>query len=524
MKARLNFVLHAHLPYVRHPEHPVFLEENWFFEGLLETYLPLAVLFDRLTDERVPWAVTMTLSPTLVSMMTDPLLKDRFTKRLELLCELAERECERNWNNEWADVAYFYRDRFHHLLRYWNEEIGRDLCGRFSRHMDSGRLEGITCAATHGFLPLLSVVPQTVEAQVKIGVRTFERVFGRAPGGIWIPECAYFDGLDAVLARHGIGFFFLESHGLLYADPSPPAGVYAPLRTPAGPLAFARDPDSSKLIWSQEEGYPGDGYYRDFYRDIGYDLPYDYVRPYLHTDGPRGMTGFKYHRITGRTDDKARYEPGRAMEKAFSHARDFIRRKEEQAGELKKDPDWIPIVTCPFDAELFGHWWFEGIEFLGGLFREAARSRTVSFATPPMILKGAHWYSEGIPEPSSWGVDGYYEVWLNGSNDWIWPFLHDAARDMVRLAERESGDDPIRKEILDQMGRELLLAQSSDWPFLMKTGTATDYAVRRVKDHLYHFRILREMLFKGPIKPEILTTLQNRTPIFPDLDFRDFRT
>ncbi len=524
MISRLNFVLHAHLPYVRHPEHPVFLEENWFFEGLLETYLPLAILFDRMTEERVPWALTMTLSPTLVSMMTDPLLNERFGRRLDLLCELAEKECDRNWNTEWAEVAYFYRDRFRKLRTYWIEVIAGDLCRRFRLHMESGRLEAITCAATHGFLPLLSVVPDTVETQVKIGVRTFERVFGRSPKGIWVPECAYYDGLDAILARHGISFFFMESHGLLYADPSPPAGVYAPLKTPAGLMAFARDPDSSKLIWSQEEGYPGDWNYRDFYRDIGYDLPYEYVRPYLHTDGPRGMTGFKYHKITGPTDDKVRYEPGRAMEKAGFHAKDFIRRKEDQARELGRDTDWVPVVTCPFDAELFGHWWFEGVEFLGGLFREAARSRSVSFTTPPMIFEGTHWMAEGVPEPSSWGVNGYYEVWLNGSNDWIWPLIHDAGREMVRIAGHETGGDAIRKEILDQMGRELLLAQSSDWPFLMKTGTATDYAVRRIKDHLYHFRILREMLFKGPIRPEILATIRDRSPLFPDLDYRDFRS
>ena len=522
--SRLLWVLHAHLPYVRHPEHPVFLEENWFFEGMLETYLPLSMVFDRLTGEGVPWKLTMTLSPSLVSMMTDPLSSERFARRLDLLCELSARECDRTRGTEWSDVAEFYRDRFETLKWYWQEDLHRDLCGRLRIHMESGRLDGITCGATHGYLPLLAVVPETVQVQVEVGVRTFDRVFGSPPKGIWIPECAYFEGLDAVLARNGLSFFFLESHGLLYADPSPPGGVYAPLRTPAGLLAYARDPDSSKQIWSQDEGYPGDWNYRDFYRDIGYDLPYEYVRPYLHTDGPRGMTGLKYYRITGKTDNKTRYEPAVAMGQARTHARDFVRRKEDQARALAPGGDWVPTVVCPFDAELFGHWWFEGVSFLEGLFREAAGSQTVSFTNPTSLAAGEHWESEGSPEPSSWGVNGYYEVWLNDSNDWVWPLLVDAGREMVRLAGQEQGANGIRKEILDQMSRELLLAQSSDWPFLMKMGTAVSYAVRRVKDHLFHFRVLRDMLTSGPIRPEVLAEVQKRSPLFPDLDFRSFKS
>ncbi len=520
--SRLLWVLHAHLPYVRHPEHPVFLEENWFFEAMIETYLPLVMVMDRLSEEKVPWKLTMTLSPPLLSMMTDDMLLARFSERLRLLCDLAGKETERTRGSGWESVAGFYRERLETLKRYWEESLVRDLPGRFRIHMQSGNLDGLTCGATHGFLPLLSVVPETVEAQVAVGVQTFSRIMGQAPKGIWVPECAYFDGLDTVLARHKISFFFMESHGLMYADPTPPSGVYAPMRTPAGLFAFARDPDSSKQIWSQEEGYPGDFDYRDFYRDIGYDLPYDYIRPYLHTDGPRGMTGFKYHRITGKTEDKAPYDPGTARARALAHAGDFVRRKELQARQLSPSGDWIPAIVCPFDAELFGHWWFEGVDFLEGLFRESAKSSVIEFSNPSSLLMENHWESEGNPEPSSWGVNGYYEVWLNGSNEWIWPLLTDAGHEMVRIARQEKNAEGFRKDILNQMARELLLAQSSDWPFLIKTGTAVSYAVRRIKDHLFHFRVLREMLLRGSFNRDVLEEIRGRSPIFPDIDFNIF--
>lgn len=523
LSSRLIWVLHAHLPYVRHPEHPVFLEENWFFEAMIETYLPLAMVFDRLTAENVPWKLTMTLSPSLLSMMTDEMLVARFSERLRLLCELAEKETGRTRHTQWEGVAGFYQNRLESLKNYWESDLRRNLPARLGQHMRSGALDGLTCGATHGYLPLLSVVPETVEAQVAVGVQTFRRVMDQPPRGIWLPECAYFDGLDAVLAKNGLSFFFLESHGLLYADPTPPSGVYAPMKTPAGLWAFGRDPDSSKQIWSQEEGYPGDVDYRDFYRDIGYDLPYEYVQPYLHTDGPRGMTGLKYHRITGKTDDKDRYVPEVAKAKSGLHAKDFIRRKEEQAKMLSPSGDWIPTVVCPFDAELFGHWWFEGVDFLEGLFREGAVSSVVRFSNPSSLLGEDHWESEGSPEPSSWGVNGYYEVWLNGSNEWIWPLLTDAGREMVRIAAQIDRAEGLQKEVLDQMARELLLAQSSDWPFLMKTGTAVSYAVRRVKDHLFHFRVLREMLLKGPMNPDILKEIRGKSPIFPDIDYRVFQ-
>ncbi len=512
---KLLLTLHAHLPYVRHPEHPVFLEENWYFEGMIETYLPLLLMMDRLTREGVPWAMTMTLSPPLLSMMEDPLLTERFATRLDLLTELSDREVRRTAGGAYAGVTAFYQDRFHTLRRFFNESLNRNVIEGFRRHMDAGSLEAITCCATHGFLPLLSTVPESVNGQIKVGVATYERILGRKPKGIWLAECGYFAGVDEVLKEEGLDFFFMETHGLLYADPAPAAGVYAPIQTPSGVYGFGRDPESSRLVWSADAGYPGDFDYRDFYRDIGYDLPYETIAPYLHTDGPRGMTGFKYHRITGKTDQKEIYDPRVARERAMSHASDFMRRKEEQSAKLSRMADWSPTIVCPFDAELFGHWWFEGVDFIEGLFR--AQKNQVTMTTPSALLAGDFWVSDAHPEPSSWGVNGYNEVWLNPTNDWIWPYLSEASREMTRCV-RLWGSDPAFRGILAQMGRELLLAQSSDWPFLMTTRTAVEYAEYRIAEHLHRFKTLREMLESGVLDWALVEDYRSRSPLFPDLD------
>lgn len=518
-QGNLVFVLHAHLPYVRHPEHEIFLEENWFFEGLIETYLPLLAMFDRLDRDGVPWRLTMTLSPTLVSMMEDPLLMGRFEARLDRLRELARKEVARTDGTSFRIVTRFYRDHLESLHRVYVEDLGRNLLGGFRRHMESGSLEGITCGATHGFLPFLQEVPGSAEAQVRVGVSTFRRVFGRAPKGIWLPECAYYEGIDRILRAEGIRFFFMESHGLLYAEPRPPAGVYAPLVTSEGLFVFGRDPESSRAVWSAKEGYPGDYSYRDFYRDIGYDLDYDYIRPYLHTDGPRGMTGFKYHRITGPTDQKEIYDPGRAFDRVRDHARDFVGKRSAQIRGLSVSLGLSPTIVCPYDAELFGHWWYEGVAFLEGVFREIARQEMIVVRTPIELVGIGVPASSGEPEPSSWGENGYYEVWMNQTNDWIYPPLFEAAREMSRLArDRGSSASGRSRRILNQMGRELLLAQSSDWPFIMTTKTMVEYAVDRVKNHLHRFWVLREMLVENRFEEDVFLEIEGKDRLFPEID------
>ncbi len=276
----LCLVLHCHLPYVRHPEHEHFLEENWLFEAITDTYIPLLRVMNGLVRDGVDFRLTATLSPPLISMLRGPLLISRYERHLNRLIELASKEVHRTASQpEFHRLATMYLERFLQTRHAFTQEYGRDLVSAFGHIQDLGKLEIITCGATHGFLPLLNVVPSAVRAQVRVAVAHYEETFGRPPHGIWLPECGYYPGLDEVLRDAGLQFFFTESHGLLYADPRPRYGVHAPVFCPTGVAAFARDLDSSKQVWSAEEGYPGDPAYRDYYRDIGWDLDYDYIKP-----------------------------------------------------------------------------------------------------------------------------------------------------------------------------------------------------------------------------------------------------
>ncbi len=299
-KGYLSLVLHGHLPYVRHPEHEDFLEEDWLYEAITETYIPLISVFEKLLDDKIDFRITMTLSPSLISMLMDPLLQDRYLKHINKLIELAHKEIERTtWQPQFQHLAIMYLNQFCKAREVF-ERYDRNLVNAFKKIQDAGKLEIITCGATHGYFPLMDICRESVKAQVMTAVNHYERVFGRKPKGIWLPECGYYPGHDQIFHEAGIRYFFSDAHGVLHGTPRPKYGVFAPVYCKtSGVACFGRDLESSKQVWSSIEGYPGDYNYREFYRDIGFDLEFDYIKPYILPDGVRINTGIKYYRITG---------------------------------------------------------------------------------------------------------------------------------------------------------------------------------------------------------------------------------
>ena len=519
----LALILHAHLPYVRHPEYPEFLEEDWLYEAITETYLPLLELLTRLADDAVDFQLTMSLTPPLCHMLRDPLLQERYIRYLERTIELAAREVERTrGQGQLHEIATFYCTRLTGLRQAYEERWNRDLVSAFRDLQERGVLEIITCAATHGFLPLMENFPEAVRAQIMVARDHYRETFGRDPRGIWLPECAYVSSLDKVLQDANLRWFILDSHGLMFGNPRPRYAIYAPCFTPAGPAAFARDRDSSKQVWSAEEGYPGDPAYRDFYRDIGFDLSTEYLRPFLPADGNRKFTGLKYYRITGRTQQKELYNRGWALAAADAHAGNFMANRAAQIAHLRGNVNVDPIVVSPFDAELFGHWWFEGPEFLELFIRKAVYDQQeFRLTTPTRYLERHDTHQLVVPSASSWGHKGYWEVWLDDSNSWIYPHLHVAARRMTEMARAHlDSATALLDRALRQMARELLLAQSSDWAFLMKTGTARNYATKRTKDHILRFTRLYDQVRGNAVDTAFLANCEWRDNLFPNLDWR----
>ncbi|MAE69910.1 MAG: glycoside hydrolase [Gemmatimonadetes bacterium] len=527
MTGYLALVLHAHLPFVRHPEHERFLEEDWFFEAITETYLPLLDMFERLIRDGVDFRMTMSMTPPLISMLDDELLRSRYLAHVDRLIELSTKEIERTRREDPAfqELAWWYHRYLSRTRWLFSDRFQCDLVGAFARIQDLGRLEIITCGATHGFLPLLRESPAAVRAQIMVARDHYFARFGRPPRGIWLPECAYFPGLEELLRESEIRFFMLDTHGVRLAEPRPRYGCHAPVYTPAGPAAFARDPESSSEVWSAEAGYPGNAVYRDFYRDLGYDRDEEYIAPYIHPDGIRIFTGIKYFAVSGRGKRKLPYNRVWALAKAADHAQDFLDKRRAQMRGIHSVLGRPPIVVAPYDAELFGHWWFEGPMFIEYLLRKIHHDQDdIVVTTPYEYLAREPIQQVANPATSSWGEDGYWKVWLNEKNDWIYPHLHRAgSRLQDQLRRRRSGASAGEMRVLRQMARELLLAQSSDWAFLINAGTATEYATKRFRTHVARFERLDKMLVAGAIDQEDLVEIEGRDNIFPRLDLRHWR-
>ncbi len=518
---KVVLLLHAHLPFVRHPENEGFLEENWLFEAISETYLPLLRMLKRLEQDQVPFKLTLSISPTLAAMLRDEWLQERYIAYSERMIELAHRELDRTRAEPaFHRVASMYATLHESNLQDFTKQYERDLIRGFDYYYKRGKIEIMATAATHAYLPLYMQHPPAVRAQVQVGVEEHSRVFGKLAHGFWLPECGYAPGLEEYLEDQGIRYFMVATHGMVFGEHRPQAGVYAPTACENGLAVFGRDHAATNAVWSAEDGYPGDVTYRDFYRDIGHDLPLDYIGPFLPDGQIRMNTGFKYHAVTGKTDRKVPYDPEAASRTVVEHADNFVYNIKKRVARLAGLMDTPPVVSCPFDAELFGHWWFEGPQWIEAVVRRLAEEESLELVTPSSYLKEHPPTQVSNPAFSSWGTKGYSEVWLDSSNDWVYRHVHKAVERMSELVARFPDGSGLKQRALNQAARETLLAQASDWPFIMRAGTAVPYAVSRVKDHVANVAHVYDSLGRGAVGTEWLTRVERQHNLFPNIDYR----
>ena len=511
---KLAFVLHAHLPYVRKSEKNS-LEEDWLFQAILESYLPLLQVMESSEKLNDNGKLTISLSPTLLSLLKDPEIKAKFPEwimtRIDLLNELSR-----------EDKAYseFLLKRLQKQLKDW-EKCQGDLIIRFKNLSKTGFLDIMTCAATHGYLPILRENEETVIGQIKTAIHFHENIFEFKPLGIWLPECAYYENLDNILLNCGIRYAVLDGHGILNSKPRPRYGVYAPICSRRGVAFFGRDSESTLPVWSSREGFPGHGSYREFHKDLGWELPLSKLEEKgISCNRPLGL---KYHRITNSAiplGEKEFYREKEANNKAKEDAENYLLQRSKQLKNLNISTSFNPILIAPFDAELFGHWWYEGPIFLNHIFQNSTKY-SIKLTHLKDILSNKPQIQICDPSPSSWGQGGYHNYWLNDKNSWIVPEISKAGEIFTRIVSRNSFDD-IKRRILKQAARELLLAQSSDWSFILRAGTTTELAKDRINRHLSRFWELIEYLDKECKNYSLLEKIETEDRIFPEINIKDW--
>lgn len=521
-RGKLVLALHAHLPWVRHPGRTDYLEERWLFEAITETYLPLIDRLSALHADGVPVRMTLSVSPTLLGMLTDPLLQARYVRHLERLILFTDGEVGRlRHEPELQRVALAYRETFRAARRSFSDRHEGQLVAALRHLAERGVLELATSAATHAYLPLHATQPHVIAAQIRLGVDEFQRHFGWQPSGFWLPECGYTPAVEAPLAAAGIRWIILEGHGVALASPAPVLGLRAPVLTPHRLAAFGRDRSLARAAWSTEDGYPGDADYRDFDSDVAFELPIEAIRRVLPASGERVATGIKYHRITGPQKEKEAYDAVRARAKAGAHARNFVARCGDRLSSGEADERAGSLLTV-YDAELLGHWWYEGLHWLEQVVRQVAYDQDrIELATPSDVLEAMPVLQEARPAESSWGEGGYHAPWLRGENHWLYRPLHDAAERMRNLCHRFPEARGTTLRALGQAARELLLAQASDWALMMSRGASTDYAVGRARGHLGDFDWIADRLEQGDVDIDRLSEIEGRDNLFPAVDYRE---
>ncbi len=513
---KLAFVLHAHLPYVRKNEKNS-LEEDWLFQAILECYLPLLKVLEESSNENPDNSkLTLSLSPTLLSLLQNSKLKEKFPEwidtRIRFLSHLS---------GEDKNASNFLLQTIKAQLDYWFECSG-NLVEKFKFFNNLGCIDIITCAATHGYLPILRHNPETVYGQIKTGINYHQEIFGCNPLGIWLPECAYYENLDKVLYNCGIRYAVLDGHGILNSTPRPRYGVYAPICSSKGIAFFGRDSESSLPVWSSKDGFPGDPVYREFHKDLGWELS----ESQLLKEGIKNKRplGLKFHKITDSSiplGEKHYYDETAADKKVEEHAEKYLLQRAQQLKKLSISAKFDPILVAPFDAELFGHWWYEGPKFIKYLFKKSLKY-SIELVNLKEILAKKPNLQICEPSPSSWGQGGYHNYWLNDKNAWIVPEISKAGSKFIKFSA-SAAQDKLTQRILRQAARELLLAQSSDWSFILRAGTTTHLAKERIDRHLKRFWLLINSVENDSLEDiTLLERIEEEDNVFPNIDIKDW--
>lgn len=533
-------MLHSHLPYYRKAGMWPFGEES-IYECMAETYIPLLNIIDELWKEGIKANLTIGITPVLAEQLADQHINEGFLKFLNDRLEAAHADEKRfssrseRANADFLPQARFYVQWFSQIKADYLERWQSDIIGSYRRFQDQGLIEITTSAATHCFSPLLET-DSSIKAQFKVGVESYKRHFGKQPRGFWLPECAYRPGtesrpgIERWLYEEGIKYFFTESFVIKGGQTAEARRVFGPYgnieyvpvanRKPTGldtfeaywlkdyPVAvLGRHEEAGFQVWSADHGYPGDGNYREFHKKDD-------------------VSGLHYWKLTSKQTDlgnKQPYNSEVAFNRIHENSDHYVGFLQQQLTDHLKTAGNPGLIMVSFDTELFGHWWFEGVVWIKEVIRKLKTYTAVTMQTAgDYLAQFPPKQAIDLPE-SSWGSGGHWQVWLNNDTEWMWPIIHDAERTMEGLLHNKfDGNGSLSNRALKQAGRELLLLESSDWPFLVTTGQAKDYAIERFNSHTDRFKTLVHMLKSGQLEEKTIAEIEATDNCFPGIKPEDF--
>lgn len=508
----LNIV--AHESYIRHMDGDNVSKNAILFNAISDTYIPLLNMFANLEAEGIPFKVNMVMTPTLCSLLSDPVVQEQYIEWLDSLIKLGEAEVARlPEGSVEKKLAQKYLEKAQSDKTCFQETYNQDIISAIAYYAKHGYIELMATAATYAFFPHYADIPEAIQAQIETGLRLHKQYFGLAPEGFWLPYMAYVPELENIIRSYGFNYTILEKQGLLFASPKPECGIFAPVRCKNALAIFARETDGMDKAVSN-------GVYRNQEKDIGFEADEAYLTENFNDWNARVSTGYRYWNQAA-----SLYDEDAAGTQTKKDAEEFF---SAQADKLNKAsclcPEKDVSLVCSFDASLFGGSWHEGIQWLEQVFRMAAEQDDISLNTCSDLLDNQFQLQQIVPFTSASGATGYGEGFLDSTNAWMLRYSRKATERMIDLAARFADDTGLKARSLNLAAKEVLLAQSGDWAEMIHEGLYPDYAEYRFRESISAFSTVYDSLGSNSISTEWLTRMEREHVLFPNMNYHVFST
>lgn len=518
IKKTLLFIFHAHVPYIRHVKSNEPLEIAQFYEMLSYGLLPFLRMCNRLHADAVPFKCALVISPLLCEMLKSSTHKEQYRCYLERHIAFAEQELQQTSDKHQQTLMRGCLDFLLQNREDFTVLYKTDILSKITFFAEKGAIELLATSATPCFFPFYQDMPEALAAQIEQGLNSFREDFATSPSGFWLPLMGYASGLDGIIKSYGLDYTVLETQSFLFANRSPVNGIFTAAMGESGLVFLGKDTGACSEVMQPDTGFYMNPNYLDTNKDVGFDLDAQKLSSLFDVEKGRRKTGFCYRKHSGEP-----YEPAVGAAQAETDAARFLENRYRVLTEAATLLDTEPLCSVSIlPLQFLGKVWIEGMYWLESVYRKLAQMHDMQCVVPSEYLKRMKRIQNITPFYASSLPSGYADELVNSSNDWMLPRIQKATERMIDLAGRFPDGQGLKKRTLNMAAKELLLAQSTDWPLMVDAQASAEYAIAQCAEHLDTFSNVYDSLGSGTLSADQLIAREKDYPLFQEMDYRFF--